>query len=538
MDLQQILQQMQSRQDYAGDDDYPQYQLPTFIYSERAFQGLQGETTPNKERAFTIANKATPAMEYGNFEDAKKMAYHALSLDPLCIDAWRVLCKILNQTCDGDTVICATREVINFSRQFFKEVFEQEDGMFYSISYTRPYMRLLSDIAYTALQSDQLDVAIYSYEEMIRLNHNDNIGARDCLLCCYLKIIGRIHCFPGTKPIRTIDQAQRLINCKFGDDPLFESDNLTVRWANLCFAYLQKKNWKQIAKKEYEKNDLIFKVIFNDIEISKIPPASPDMPQGFVVGSKSDDVRAKGGHIKEAMKDWPNLVIDLSKLLKGKASPHFMDEVKSTAPNPPGELTSQYKQQMTTIGNQFLDQGRSTLSKRDFTQSVQNFTLAKRGFYEAAQPSRRWYLHAPFAIASNRATASYHLRMWNLLRIDTRFTITMKPDHEVSYLRLPKIAEAFQAKQLYDDFKRIVEIVQNKEMIDLDDWKNLAKTAIGLTSITAIAFAAEGKLTQELKDKLIQIGIEDSYTPVNYGLQHSILPWLKETDLERPIPNQ
>lgn len=537
-DIMNFLQRMQSRQNYQGDNDYPQYQLPTFIFSERAFQGLEGEPDPKKERAFTIANKATPAMECGNFEDAKKMAYHALSLDPLCVDAWRVLCKILNQMCDGDTVICATREVLNFSRQFYQEEFEQEDGMFYSISTTRPYMRLLSDIASTALQSEQLDVAIYTYEEMIRLNHRDNTGARDPLLCCYLKIIGRIHRFPSTRPIRTIEQAQQLINCKFDEDPLFEDNNLTVRWANLCFAYIQKKNWKKLAKKEHDKNDLLFKVIFNEVDISQIQPAAPQVPGGFLVGSKSDDVRANGGAIKEAMKDWPDFVIDLCKFLRRKATPSFIDEVRSNAPEPENELTPQYKHQMTTIGNQFLDKGRSTLASRDFRQSIQNFTLAKRGFYEAAQPSRRWYLHAPFAIASNRATSALQLQMWNLLRIDTRYTLSMKPDHERAYLRLPKIALAFKANQLVDDFKEIVQKVENKQIQDQDDWKNLAKTAIGLTSITAIAFAAEGLLTKEIKERMIEVGIEDFYTPVNYGMQHSILPWLKEEDLEQPIPNK
>ena len=262
------------------------------------------------------------------------------------------------------------------------------------------------------------------------------------------------------------------------------------------------------------------------------------MPEGFVLGDKSDDVRAHGGAIKEAMKDWPDFIIDLCKFLRGKATPKFMEDIRASAPEPLNELTPQYKKQMTQIGNQFLERGRQTLSTRDFCQSIQNFTLAKRGFYEAAQPSRRWYLHAPFAIASNRATSALQLQMWNLLRIDTRYTLIMKPDHERTYLRLPKSAAAFKATQLVDDFKTIVEIVENKQRADIEDWKNLAKTAIGLTSITAIAFAACGKLTKEIKDQLIESGIEDFYTPVNIGLQHSILPWLKETDLEQPIPNK
>lgn len=45
-----------------GDEDYPQYNLPTFITSERYFMGLEGEIDPQKERAFTIVNKAIKAI--------------------------------------------------------------------------------------------------------------------------------------------------------------------------------------------------------------------------------------------------------------------------------------------------------------------------------------------------------------------------------------------------------------------------------------------------------------------------------------------
>ena len=44
------------------------------------------EVDPNKERAFIIANKALKSIESNMSEDTKKMAYHALSLDPFCID--------------------------------------------------------------------------------------------------------------------------------------------------------------------------------------------------------------------------------------------------------------------------------------------------------------------------------------------------------------------------------------------------------------------------------------------------------------------
>ena len=245
------LQQMQARRNYEGDNDYKQYQLPPFIQTERMFRSTEPGNTPKKERAFTIANKATTAMESHHFDDATKMTMHALSLDPLCVDGWRNLVRVLNQICDGDTIVCATREVINFSRQFYTSEFQQNDGMFYTMPITRPYIRTLQDIAHTSLQSEQLDVSTFTYEEILRLNYNDNNAVRENLLACYIKLIGRIKRFPNTKPVRTIEQAEALINAKLGPDPLFEENNLTVRWANICFAFLRKKNCKEFAKKEY-----------------------------------------------------------------------------------------------------------------------------------------------------------------------------------------------------------------------------------------------------------------------------------------------
>lgn len=516
-----------------GDDDYPQYNLHGFIASERSFVFSQGEVDPKKVRAFTIANKALKAIESNKPEDAKKMAYHALSLDPFCIDAWRILCNVLNPWCDGDTIVCMLREIVDFARPFYAEEFKQT-GKFYSLPRTRPYIRLLTDLAKTALRGEQLDVAIYAYEETIRLNYHDNMLSRDPLLCCYVKIIGRIHNYPKTKPVRTIEQVQRFIDSELDGNPLFNKDTLTVRWAQLCFAYLQKKkNWQEMAKKEYSKSDYIFKVLFNETQYPRLPPPHIEMPNAFIVGSNMIEVRACG-YIKEAMEDWPSFLIDLRRLFRGKVTPQIEEDIRFNAPNPDTDLSPMYKRQALSDAENYLNQARSSLSNRSFQKAVELFTFAKNAFDEASIPSRRWYLHSPFPVASNRATAAYHLQMWNLLRIDSRFTLLIKPDHERTYLRLPLISKAFGAKQLDDDFIQIVKMVENKAV---SDWNKLAREVIGLLALPVIVYAAAGKLTQEMKDRAIEIGIENMYVTVNAKLENSVLPWLKESDVEPPIPN-
>ena len=540
--LDAFMKQQRNGQSRPGDDDYPQYHLPPFLQSERMFLNLNGQIPTNKERAFTIANKATTAIEQLEVDKAEKMAYHALSLDPECIDAWRILAKCLSQFSDGDTVVCALREILNFARPFYKQEFEEAQGQFYNYSNTRPYMRILIDLASIAFQSDELDVATHVYEEMIRLNHRDNTGARNELLACYIKVIGRLRKYPKSKPVRTIEQAMALINNKWpsGDgssDPLFEDDNITVRWAKIAFEYAKKGKWQELAKAEYKKNPLMFQVIFNEKDVSKIPPASPH-GYGYLVGDPSDDVRAHGHMIQEAYKEWPDLIIDLAKLFREKIAnqSNFIKEIKAQASNPDNDLSKQNKEHMAFIGNEFLSTGRETLRKSSFSEALQYFTLAKRGFFEACQPSRRFYLHAPFAIVSNRATCAAYLSSWNLVRIDVRYTLTMQPDHQRSYLRTLDVVKAFKAKQLIPEFTQIVQNVKEKPDKPLEEWKELAKQCIGLISIPALVAAHDGHLTEDLRKQVIETGIEDMYTTVNVDPSvHPILPWLQNTDIEPPI---
>ena len=72
-----------------------------------------------------------------------------------------------------------------------------------------------------------------------------------------------------------------------------------------------------------------------------------------------------------------------------------------------------------------------------------------------------------------------------------------------------------------------------------EQWKELSKIAVALLSIPSLAAAHEGKLTDELRKSLIEAGIEDMYSPVNVDPKiNPVLPWLKPTDIEPPIPKK
>jgi hypothetical protein len=83
-----------------------------------------------------------------------------------------------------------------------------------------------------------------------------------------------------------------------------------------------------------------------------------------------------------------------------------------------------------------LRMGREALAANNAGDAMKHF-MPGLNFH-----SRRWYVDAEFAIASNRATAAADLGHCGLARIDSRYTLAMKPDHVWTYERIPKILEA------------------------------------------------------------------------------------------------
>lgn len=123
-----FLRMMQQYQDpgatQPGDDVYKQYHLRHFLNSERMFLSTY-DCTEDEIKAFTIANKAEDAIDKGKLEDAERMAYHALKLDPSCIDAWRILCVLLKPLSDTDSILNALREVLPFARESMNQILKK-----------------------------------------------------------------------------------------------------------------------------------------------------------------------------------------------------------------------------------------------------------------------------------------------------------------------------------------------------------------------------------------------------------------------------
>lgn len=109
-----------------------------------------------------------------------RLARQALELDPDCADAYVILAEQAG-TLDDELRLYA-EGVAAGQRALGADVLAQEAGDFWAISATRPYMRSRLGLAETLVRAGRGDEAIEHYQELLRLNPNDNQGVRYGLL--------------------------------------------------------------------------------------------------------------------------------------------------------------------------------------------------------------------------------------------------------------------------------------------------------------------------------------------------------------------
>jgi tetratricopeptide (TPR) repeat protein len=109
------------------------------------------------------------------------LARRALTLSPLCADAWLLLSELRNLSVDARREIL-TRAVCAGRLAIGERTFREDRGNFWLVLETRPYMRARHALAEDLWFSGARQVAIEHLREMLELNPNDNQGLRYTLL--------------------------------------------------------------------------------------------------------------------------------------------------------------------------------------------------------------------------------------------------------------------------------------------------------------------------------------------------------------------
>lgn len=108
------------------------------------------------------------------------LAKKALTISPYCTDAYNILAGTTEDI--TECVNLYTQGVEVGKKAFGKKFFKENEGYFWGLIETRPYMRAMKGLADCFWKQGRRQKAIETYQEMLRLNPNDNQGIRYLLI--------------------------------------------------------------------------------------------------------------------------------------------------------------------------------------------------------------------------------------------------------------------------------------------------------------------------------------------------------------------
>ena len=115
-----------------------------------------------------------------------RLARKALSISQDCADAYVLLAEESARSVEEAKELFEAG-VKAGERALGEEAFVEDEGHFWGVTKTRPYMRARAGLAACLWRLDQHAEAIAHYREMLRLNPGDNQGIRYTLLPCLLE---------------------------------------------------------------------------------------------------------------------------------------------------------------------------------------------------------------------------------------------------------------------------------------------------------------------------------------------------------------
>jgi tetratricopeptide (TPR) repeat protein len=171
--------------DLDGPPDPPK--LPNRLRSmEKTLAGL----APHDNSSSSTLDVAQDLMwDAWDTSDRKKriaMARRALEISPDCADAYVLLAEDTSRDLEAALGLYQ-KGVLAGERALGPKAFEENAGHFWGILETRPYMRARNGLAECLREMGRTAEAIDHFQELLRLNPNDNQGNRDLLAACYLE---------------------------------------------------------------------------------------------------------------------------------------------------------------------------------------------------------------------------------------------------------------------------------------------------------------------------------------------------------------
>ncbi|MCT7974313.1 tetratricopeptide repeat protein [Laspinema olomoucense] len=183
--LQEMEKMMRQIQKFLQENEFESSEAASAFLQEALTSG-QPLTLTQEE---TPLDKAQDIMYEAWSVPGKKrvqLAKRALKISADCVDAYVLLAQESAKTLK-EAKGFYEQGVQAGERALGPEFFEEHAGYFWGMTETRPYMRARQGLAECCLQLGETEEAIAHYQQMLRLNPNDNQGIRYMLLPCLLE---------------------------------------------------------------------------------------------------------------------------------------------------------------------------------------------------------------------------------------------------------------------------------------------------------------------------------------------------------------
>jgi tetratricopeptide (TPR) repeat protein len=166
----------------------------SILPSRESMEGMMSDFFGGGGKGRTSAVDQAQQIMYDAWEATTRrqrvaLAKRAIEISADCADAYVLLAEETAKSLD-EALDFYRRGVVAGERALGKKAFEEDVGHFWGLLETRPYMRARAGLAQSLWEAGSRDEAVEHYQDMLRLNPNDNQGIRDLLLP-YLIELGR-----------------------------------------------------------------------------------------------------------------------------------------------------------------------------------------------------------------------------------------------------------------------------------------------------------------------------------------------------------
>ena len=533
--------------------NYEGRSFPTTIQQERKPSGfLYGSHRRIRQNceARDLAYEAILALYSGNVDESKEKARKSMAMNPECTDAYLARLLAMTQLVDGDTVLYGLRELLGRAQEMYCLYFHHR--VCYQMTRTRPYIRILMAIGSVAYGMNRIDIATEAYEVVIGANGTDAPNARNPLVSCYLILIGLTRRGQSMDLIRTATHLEELVNLEYEGRDVFDEDKREPmkRWARIFLIYMQageSAEWERLVRREFRASeDLILSILDPaGVEKNPIPKVFFDTDERDFEDVIDDDVVDIEGdrvyemlppiedfttidYLKRAMKEWPDMASAIKKALKLESQDEQGSERQSSDSFNGINDDKARGQECYRKIQELINESRIAIQEGRYRDGLNACTKAKQIVLGMIPTSERWYIHASFVIASNRATCAALLEEWELARLDSMITLLMKPDHIRTYERLPRIALGMCSPRLAE-FVRSWLTRMKEAPADDTDWEAKAQNCIAMMRLMVIWSARlTDQWTDELEEALYD-GVGEFFTPI-YWHRNKLPPYLSSDD--------